>query len=705
MKSDSIKSDLMKSDLSIFNDIEECIGWYKKRTALFRKLFGGRIIDALLHMPASVVLRTYSCPPSRDDIGKIVTTKVKISGLEKRPKKSRRPTVIFGCSCNEELEILLFNYGSVKNIFTPGTEVTISGKLSESSFSKVLQFINPEKISGSKGEYCGFSNIYPLVTGVTQNSVRPVINNAIEYLKKVDVEDWLPESIRDQYKFPDFARALEDIHIPKCICTTQLETGARQRLCFDELLAEQIIMRLSNTTNKLGIPIKNNKELVNKLLAKLPFALTNSQNNAVGEIFQDMESGNPMARLLQGDVGSGKTIVATLSALNAIGSDYQCAIMAPTEILAQQHFKTISEYIHELEVPDEFLYVGLLTGGEKGKRRNELCNNIASGVTKILIGTHAIISDQVVFQNLGLVIIDEQHRFGVEQRLRLIDKGRSPHVLSMTATPIPRTMILSLYGDISVSSITEKPYGRKEIITRAMQINKLDEVVAGLTGVIANDHKIYWICPLIEESSKTDYTCVINRLAFLKIHFGEDAQMLHGRMKSKEKDEIFRNFKNGTFHILVSTTVIEVGVDVPDATVIIIENAEKFGLAQLHQLRGRVGRSSLQSFCILLFDNNITKVAAERIEVMRTSNDGFYIAEKDLSLRGGGEIFGTKQSGIKKYRTFDINDPDSQGEIYRLLRGASDLATRIVQVNKHEEYSLLLQIFASKNYKNARRSF
>jgi ATP-dependent DNA helicase RecG len=327
------------------------------------------------------------------------------------------------------------------------------------------------------------------------------------------------------------------------------------------------------------------------------------------------------------------------------------------------------------------------------------------GDVKILIGTHAIITDQVAFQNLGFVVIDEQHRFGVEQRLRLIDKGRSPHVLSMTATPIPRTMILSLYGDIAVSSITEKPHGRKEIITKAMPISRIDEVVAGLSGVIAKDHKIYWVCPLIEESSKSDYTCVINRLAFLREYFGEDSQMLHGRMKSQEKDDIFRRFKAGEFHVLVSTTVIEVGVDVPDATVIIIENAEKFGLAQLHQLRGRVGRSSLQSFCILLYDKDITKVSVERLNIMRESNDGFYIAEKDLLLRGGGEILGTRQSGIKKYRTFDIDDPDSHSEIYRLLRGASELATQIVQINKLEEYESLLRIFASRHYKNARRSF
>jgi ATP-dependent DNA helicase RecG len=362
------------------------------------------------------------------------------------------------------------------------------------------------------------------------------------------------------------------------------------------------------------------------------------------------------------------------------------------------------------------LEIELLTSNEKGKKRQKILENVASGRTKILVGTHAIITGQVNFQNLGLVVIDEQHRFGVEQRLHLISKGASPHILSMTATPIPRTTILATYGNIAVSSIAEKPSDRKEIMTRAVPIDKLDGVVTGLFEIVAKGQKIYWVCPLIEGAPKAqpaleneqqnDYMCVVNRLESLQEHFGDDVQMLHGRMGAAEKDEVFQRFRDGKFHILVSTTVIEVGVDVADATVIIIENAERFGLAQLHQLRGRVGRSRLQSFCILLFDKRLmSKVAMERINIMRASNDGFYIAEKDLLLRGGGEIFGTRQSGFKKYRTFDIDDPASQEEIRELFLEAASLAEQIDREGRADEYSTLLEVFCSKNYKNIGQSF
>ncbi|MDR0630834.1 MAG: ATP-dependent DNA helicase RecG [Holosporales bacterium] len=683
--------------MEILDGIEECLKWTQGRVGLFKKLMGDRIIDALLHIPSSVISKIYACPPSKNDIGKIVITKVRINCVEQSLKRSRRPSIIFCKSREEQIEILLFNCNYIINkVFPIGSDIIISGKLIESTYSKVLQFINPEIVKNMEDCHSGFFNIYPLTAGISQNAVRFVIKNALKCLKTMEITEWLPE----KFEFISFAEALEEVHNPKVLYKYQLESNARKRLCFDELLAEQITIRLSNPKNKNGILIKNSRVLFNKLLESLPFALTHSQNKAINEIFSDMESGKVMERLMQGDVGTGKTIVAISSALNVIESGYQCAILVPTEILAQQHFKTVKSYIKEQ------IDIELLTGSDKGKRRKEIIQKINDGQTKILIGTHAIINNQINFQNLGLVIIDEQHRFGVEQRLQLITKGQYPHVLSMTATPIPRTMILSWYGDISVSSITEKPYGRKEIITKAIPIDQLDNLINGISKVVLEKRKVYWICPLIDESSKTEYTCVTNRLAYLKTHFKKEVQMLHGRMKISEKDDIFQKFKNGEFHILVSTTVIEVGLDVPDATVIIIENAEKFGLAQLHQLRGRVGRGSLQSFCILLFDPKQTsKIAMERIKIMRESNDGFYIAEKDLLLRGGGEILGTRQSGIKKYRTFDNDDPQSQQDIYDILKQASSLAAQIEQTNTFDRYDLLLKIFSFEKYKTVKKSF
>ena len=689
---------------NIFSNINYVLDeYYQKRAKLFEKLIGERVIDSLLHMPSYTIEKVYSHPISEKDLDKIVTTKIRLDCIELSPGHSKRPSKVYGKSGEEPVEILLFNNKAVyvKKMYLPGKELLISGKLTLSS-SHTFQFVNPERIGSSQNinSFVGFFNIYPLTTGLTQDSIYHVIKNSLNILKKEVIDEWLPNEILEKYNWPHLYEAFESIHKPKENIAVPFENKSRQRISFDEILAEQIAIRFSNYRNTKGVIIKNEKKLIAKLLSMLPFKLTESQSCALSDILNDMESGNVMTRLLQGDVGSGKTIVSLLVALNAIESGYQCSILAPTEILARQHFSTISKYLEPLGIQVE-----LLTSNEKGKKRTEILRNVSTGISKILVGTHAIITDHVTFANLGLVIIDEQHRFGVNQRLQLIEKGQNPHILSMTATPIPRTMILSLYGDISVSSITEKPVGRKEIVTKAIPLSKINDVINSIGNIISRGQKIYWVCPLIEESEKTDYTCVINRLSFLKNHFGDNAEMLHGKMKAIEKQEIFKRFKEGEFKILVSTTVIEVGVDVPDATVIIIENAEKFGLSQLHQLRGRVGRSDLQSYCLLLYDNKLSEIAAERIKILKESNDGFYVSEKDLLLRGGGEIFGTRQSGAKKYKTFDFNNENNHAIFYDLLKQAAALAAEIVKKQEIDKYEILLKIFSPENFQIIKKSF
>ncbi len=674
----------------IFNDLSICLSdYYKPRLKLFRKLFGERVIDVLLHMPSYSIEKCYIERITEADVGKLVTTKVKVECVDLNYGSSR-PVTIYARNGSEIVEIVLFNYPKayVKKVYVVGRETGISGKLAISQ-SGNLQFINPEKFVALKiPENSGLFNVYPTTTGLTQKSIYFAINSAFEILEEETIDEWLPKNVIEKNGFVSFPEALRNVHYPKEYYQNQLDSPYRRRLVFDELLAEQLVIQLSNQTTKTGHKINNDKLLIQKLLKILPFSLTNSQKKAIFEIFTDLESGKPMFRLLQGDVGSGKTIVALITALYVIESGFQCAILAPTEILARQHYQNFKQYFDQLG-----LSVQLLTGSEKGKKRTEILENTVSGSLNLLVGTHAIITDQVNFSKLGLVVIDEQHRFGVKQRQQLISKGITPHVLSMTATPIPRTFVLMMYGDIAVSSITEKPAGRKDIVTNAFPLSRISDVLKSIKNIILKKQKVYWICPLIEESEKLRYTCVTNRYTFLKKHFRNKVEMLHGKMKAKEKEEIFDRFKNGDCKILISTTVIEVGVDVPEATVIIIENAEKFGLATLHQLRGRVGRNDLQSYCLLLYGNTLSKIAAQRLKTLCESNDGFKIAEQDLYLRGGGEIYGTRQSGAKVYKTFDINAPENQSVISNFLEQATALAQQANTTQLPETYSNLLNIF------------
>ncbi|MDR0744627.1 MAG: ATP-dependent DNA helicase RecG [Holosporales bacterium] len=685
----------------VFSAMDECVEpYFKPRIAILKKLLGNRVIDALLNMPLHTIEKICSFPLNQNDVGKIVTTKVFIECLDSFKTRARKPMKVWAKSGTVSVEIVLFNYKEAyaKKAFPVSSEVYITGKLAK-SLDGMLQFINPSKSQTKLAS--GIFNVYSLSTGISLELIYSVIKKALSILQNSNLEEWIPENILKINNWGSFWESLFKIHNPKENVINKFNLPEYQRLCFDELLAEQLAIRLINPKAKNGNIIKNEKKLIEKLKSLLPFDLTASQKLVIDEIFKDMESGCPMARLLQGDVGSGKTIVAIISALYAIESGYQCALLSPTEVLTRQHLEKIGSYFAQLGIKTE-----ILTANEKGKARKEILYNIASGASKMLIGTHAVFNENVKFENLGLIIIDEQHRFGVNQRLKLIAKGAAPHILSMTATPIPRTLILSQYGDINVSTIREKPFGRKEIISKTVCLSKINIVIESMKNIIEKNQKVYWICPLIEESDKISYASVINRFEYLKNTFATDVELLHGKMNHETKADIFRKFNSGEFHILVATTVIEVGVDVPDATAIIIENAEKFGLAQLHQLRGRVGRSSLQSYCILLYDEKkLSKVAVERLRIIKQTNDGFVIAEKDLFLRGGGETLGTKQSGHKQYQTFNFDDPDSQRNLYPLLSQAAQLANEIINKNLINKYENLLRIFKKDNVRNLKISF
>jgi ATP-dependent DNA helicase RecG len=636
----------------LFRSIRTLSGVGPKSVPVFERLIGGeRILDLLRHKPIDCIHRGEIKPLS--DINKEGIATTKITVVSHSPSKRRgAPYRITAKDGDQPMDIVYFNAPGqwLKDTYPIGKEIIISGKIE--FYNDKIQMLHPDyAVTPDKAdEIKAFEPIYPMTAGLSPKLLLKSIQNALPLVPQLP--EWIHESMTQKHQWSPWDHCMRSLHTPENTKDTLPDSPIRTRLAYDEALSRQLAMQLVRLRfkRKKGIQFPPMPEMRQKLLNALPFDLTNAQAQSLKDIDRDMQSGKRMLRLLQGDVGSGKTVVALATMLNAVAGGMQAAMMAPTEILARQHAETFIPLCEKLGIT-----CVTLTGRDKGKDRQRILDSIENGAAHIILGTHAIFQDTVNFKNLGCVVIDEQHRFGVHQRLGLTDKGIAPDVLVMTATPIPRTLTLSLYGDMDVSRLNEKPPGRKPIDTVLISNDRLADLVDGLKRKIANGERIYWVCPLVEESEKLDLTAAEDRFTLLEKIYGDRVGLIHGRMKPIDKDKIMQKFASGDLDILVATTVIEVGVNVPEATVMIIEHAERFGLAQLHQLRGRVGRGSDQSSCILLYNTPLSETAKDRLKVMRDTEDGFIIAEKDLELRGAGEVLGVRQSGLPAFHFVSLD--------------------------------------------------
>ncbi len=615
-----------------------------------------RVVDLLFHLPVTAIERFRLDTLSTAYVDRVVTVELRVVGYDSGgPRSPLRVRCIDEDGNAITLVYFADRGGYAKKLLPIGERRLVSGKLER--YGMALQIVHPDHVVpvGGGDAIPEREPVYGLTEGIANRRMGALVGQAIE--RAPELPEWIEPSLVSTRRWPSWREALVQAH------RLEAEKPARDRLAYDELLANQLALMLvrADTRRRRGRPLPGTGKLSEALIAKLPYRPTGAQMRAVAEITGDLAQASPMLRLLQGDVGSGKTIVALLSMLAAVESGAQAAMLAPTEILSRQHFANITALLDGLPVR-----VAILTGREKGKVRAETLAALAAGEIDILVGTHAIFQEAVAYKDLGLVVIDEQHRFGVHQRLMLANKAEHPaHVLVMTATPIPRTLTLTVYGEMDVSRLDEMPPGRQPIDTRVVPLERLLEIYAALGRHIANGGQAYWVCPLVEESEKGDLAAAEARAASLREHYGAAVGVVHGRMKGAEKDEVMADFQAGLIQVLVATTVIEVGVDVPNATLMIIEQAERFGLAQLHQLRGRVGRGAAKSVCLLLRSPTVSETARSRLSLMRETNDGFRIAEEDLRLRGGGEILGVRQSGEPEWR---LADPVQMGELLAVAR-------------------------------------
>ena len=602
-----------------------------------------RVIDVLFHLPTGVVERRRLDRLDAADAGRgvIVTLTATDYRSSSSPRGPFRVRAVDGDG--NVVSLVYFGGGSgwARKQFPLGEPRVVAGRLD--LYGQELQIVHPDQVVPLEeaGEVVEREPVYPLSAGITSRRIAQLVAQALERLPALP--EWIEPSLIGQRGWPSFLEALERAH------GDPSDAKARERLAYDEVYANQLALMLvrASTRRRKGWALAGDGRLRAKL--DLPYAPTGAQSHAIGEIEGDMAQETPMLRLLQGDVGAGKTLVATMALLAAVEAGAQGALLAPTEILARQHFATLQRQLAPLGVN-----VAILTGREKGRLRESTLMGLADGSIHLLIGTHAIFQEAVTYKELGLVVVDEQHRFGVAQRLMLAAKGEHPpHMLVMTATPIPRTLTLAQYGEMDVSRLDEMPPGRQPIETKVIAIERMDEVVAGLGRHVGGGGQAYWVCPLVEETENGDDAAAEARAAMLHHLFGDKVGLVHGRMKGPEKDAVMAAFQRGEVAVLVATTVIEVGVDVPNASLIVIEGAERFGLAQLHQLRGRVGRGSQHSVCLLLRGQALSETSRARLALMRETNDGFRIAEEDLRLRGGGELLGTRQSGEAGARLAD----------------------------------------------------
>ena len=639
----------------LLSDLTALKGVGVKTTNLLKKKKINNIFDLLWKLPKSYTDRSLSSKIKDLRIGEVQTITI-IPKKYSFPRVRNLPNRVLCSDETGEIDCIFFNSfeGYVRKILPIGKEITVSGKIGY--FRNKYQLTNPKYLSEDSSLIKQKHNTYSLTDGITEKIYNKIINQIIENLPLLN--EWHSKYILQKFDNISWNDAIKDLHKPENVGSYQ--KNFYQRLAFDEIfstfLVNSEIRKKIKKIKKINKILDINKQ--NEIINKLKFSLTNDQLKTLKEINNDLCSSTKMFRLLQGDVGSGKTIVSLLSAINTVNSGFQVALMAPTEILARQHY-TLAK-----EIFPKNINIKLISGKSDYKSKKIILNELSKHKIDIIFGTHAIFQKKVNFKKLGLIIIDEQHKFGVNQRKRLSDKGgNNCDVLLMTATPIPRTLTMTMYGDMDLSIIREKPKSRKPIKTYSKLESKIDDIIKFIKKEIKLGHQIFWVCPLIEESKKIDHSSAVKKFEYLDKLFPNQVSLLHGKTDIEEKEIILNRFLKNEFKILVSTTIIEVGIDFPNANVIIIENANKFGLSQLHQLRGRVGRGDKESTCILMFKSNLSENAKKRINILKDTNDGFIISEEDMKIRGFGDILGFKQSGIKNFK---LADPIHNNDLFLL---------------------------------------
>ena len=673
----------------LFQNVSILDGVGTKTIKLLKKKEIEKISDLLWNFPQGFTDRSNLQTLDKLEIGKITTIKVKVVKYN-FPRIRNLPNKVICEDKNGKIDIIFFNSreGYIRKILPLNTSVIISGKINY--FKKKYQITNPAYIVPiNKEDYVNkIIPKYSLTEGLTEKIYRKLIEQVLKNI--TDLTEWHNDKILKKIGNVGWSQSIFNVHQDK---ENNFNSKFHRRLAYDEILANLLVLSQARKRIKKFKKIKKrfNNHLSNKLIRNFNFELTKNQVSVIKEINSDLQSEYKMFRLLQGDVGSGKTIVSLIAAANVIKSNWQVALMAPTEILAIQHYNLACKIFKSTNINIKFL-----SGNSDSKQKKLIQENLINGKINFLIGTHALFQKNIQFKNLGLVIIDEQHKFGVRQRIELSNKGgKNCDILLMSATPIPRTLVLAVYGDMDISRLIEKPMYRKDIITLSKPEEKIDEILIFIKKQIKNGNQVFWVCPLIEESKKLDYSAAVEKYNHLMKNFTNKVGLIHGGLEKEKKNKVLNNFLNKSIDILVSTTVIEVGIDFPNANVIIIENSNKFGLSQLHQLRGRVGRGINQGTCILLYKKNLSGSGKKRIKILKSSNDGFFIAEEDMKLRGFGDILGYQQSGIKDFK---LADPIQHQDLFKIAE--EDIKSIEYDENNFKKYDFLLKLFDKANIIN-----